>query len=65
MHVTLVLVKGRSNQANKQDTPQRPDSTQCNVSLTMIKDVTPKINDSLVKLMPCTLCMIIAQANTC
>ncbi len=49
MHVTLVLVKGRSNRANKQDTPQRPDSTQCNVSLPMIKDVTPKINDSLVQ----------------
>ena len=44
MHVALVLVKGRSNQANQQDTLQHPDSAQCDVSLTMIKDVTPKIN---------------------
>jgi len=48
MHAALVLVKGRSNLANQQDTLQHPDSTQCSVSLTMIKDVTPTINDSLV-----------------
>jgi hypothetical protein len=48
MHIALVLVKGRSNQANQQDTLQPPNSTQCHISLIMIKDVTPKINDNLV-----------------
>ncbi len=48
MHVALVLVIGRCNQANQQETLQRPDSTQCNISLTMIKDTTPKTNDNLV-----------------
>ncbi len=48
MHTAHVPVKGLYKQANQQDTLQPPDSTQCNISLAMIKDVTPKINDSLV-----------------
>jgi hypothetical protein len=43
MHIALVLANGRFNQANQQDTLQRPDSIQCNVSLTMMNNVTPKI----------------------
>ncbi len=37
MHLGLILVKKRFNQANQQDTLQRPDSTLCNQKL-MVSD---------------------------
>lgn len=50
MQIGFILVKGRSNQANQQDTLQPPDAvaTQCNISLAKLKNVNSKINDSLV-----------------
>ena len=58
---------GHVNNCNlgiQQDTLHRPDSTQRSVSLSIIKHLTPKVIDTQAwsKLMPCTLCMITAQA---
>ena len=46
MHIYFVVVEGPSGQANQHNTIHAPDSTQCNISLTMCKDVWTQVNDS-------------------
>ena len=46
MHFCFILVEGRSSQANQHDTMHAPNPTQCNISLTMSKDVWTQVDDS-------------------
>ena len=46
VHFYFVLVEGPSSQANQHDAIHAPDPTQCNISLTMSKNIWTQVNDS-------------------